>query len=375
MKKIKRLILHIGTQKAGSTSIQRSLGTSRKTLLEHNIYYPAIKPYNHIISFLPIFMDDPVNSLVFQRKLKSYEDKDLKVKAYRKSWLKEFKTCNKENFVISAEHFTIPSFKVDFVARLKEFVEEYFEQATLIAYVRHYDKLIPSHVQQIIKNGLDEKSIKEILDDALNCPPILSYQKSLEKWIKVFGRENLVVRPFDPQAFYRGSLLADFFHACDLPAEDILIPEIRSNESMGKNAIAFLQAYNKAYPVFINGSINLERGLAWQRIPVELYNDLPDEKFKFEIIYSPKQAHRLNQEIDFVNQFFTDGYQFPHVSSGTGEMVFPTSDDIPVEFFVELINNYNKRIESLNRQNDANLEKKTFHRQRNKKLRWKNRGE
>jgi len=183
----------------------------------------------------------------------------------------------------------------------------------------------------------------------LDCPPHMSYHQILDKWINIFGRDRIVVQPFDPQVFYKGSLLADFFHACDLPADEISIPEIRSNESIGKHAVAFLQEYNIAYPVFKNGAVNRKRGLVRQGIPVNIFNDLKDEKFKLEIVYTAEQAQKFNQEIDFVNQFFKDGYQFQHVSPGKGEVGVPSADEIPVEFFVELINNYNKRIENLQR--------------------------
>jgi len=38
-----------------------------------------------------------------------------------------------------------------------------------------------------------------------------------------------------------------------------------------------------------------------------------------------------------------------------GNTKVPSADDIPVEFFVELINNYNKRMETLLKQNSSLL--------------------
>jgi len=373
MKKTKRLILHIGTIKTGSTSIQNSLGNSREVLLTHNIYYPKNRPYNHIFRFVPIFLEDPEVSFVFKKELLENENKQLKIEKYRKMWVKEFHACKQDNFIISAEDLTLPFFSEKAIRNLKEFIEKFFDAITIIVYFRHFDTWIPSQAQQGVKMG-KTKYIDRAIDKYLNDSHIFSYKNILNNWIKAFGMKNMVVRPFDPKVFYKGSLLDDFFHSCNLSVDDGSIPEFRSNESLGKYAIAFLQKYNQVYPRLVDGKFNLNRGTKRERIPVDLYNDLPDEKFKLEMIYSPKQARRLNQEIDYVNQFFTDGYQFPHVSSGTGEMVFPTSDDIPIEFFVELINNYNKRIESLKQRNAAFLDKNTFLRKRNKKLRQKKGG-
>lgn len=345
MERKKRLIIHIGTIKAGSTSIQQSLGRGRDTLLEHDIYFPSINPYNHAFSFAPIFMDDPTESFVFKKELLVHEDKRTKTKNYRKAWLNEFKASEQGHFIISGEGFSQPFFREDDVKRLKEFVKHFFDAFTIIIYVRHYDSWILSQTQQMIKNGLGERSTREITSSLLNCPSEVSYQHSLNKWINVFDRENIVVRPFDPKVFYKGSLLADFFHSVGLPADDLQIPEFRTNESIGKYAVTFLQKYNQAYPLFVNNSINKDRGLARQYFPVHLLKNIPDEKFKAELNYSAEQAERFNEEIDFVNQFFIDGYQFQRVSPGSHEMNFPSAEDIPIDFFVELANNYNKRLE------------------------------
>jgi len=347
MKQNKRLIIHIGTIKAGSTSIQKSLGRGRDTLLEHDIYFPSIKPYNHTFSFAPIFMDDPTKIYEFQKELLVHEDKSVKVENYRKAWLNEFKACKQRHFIISGEGFSQPPFREDEVKRLKEFVEHFFGSFTIIIYVRHYDSWILSETQQVIKNGLRKRSARQITGYLLKCPPKVSYRQSLNKWINVFDRENIVVRPFDPKVFYNGSLLADFFHSVGLPADDLPIPEIRTNESIGMYAVTFLQKYNQAYPVLVNNSVNKDRGLARQNFPVHLLQNLPDEKFKPELIYTAEQAERFNEEIDFANQFFMDGYQFQWVSPSTREMNFPSAEDIPIEFFVELVNNYNKQIETL----------------------------
>ena len=352
MKKIKRLILHVGTIKTGSSSIQQSFGKGRDALLSYNIHYPNIRPKNHIFNFVPIFLDNPDSSFVFRMQLKASEDKHAKVENYRKTWVKEIASCKKDNFIISAEGLTQPHFTIDAVKRLKTFVDQYFEQVIIIAYVRHFNQWIPSRIQQAIRNSDTMMDIQELVNHLLECPPSMSYKQSLQKWEKVFGRENLVVRPFDPKTFYNGSLLSDFFQAVGLPADEISIPEIRSNESIGKHGVAFLQKYNEAYPRFVDGEINKERGFARKGTTRDVFRNVVDEKFRLKLLYTPEQAQRFNEEIDYVNQFFTGGYQFHQVASVTGEIEIPDADDIPVEFFVELINNYNKKIAEIRNKNE-----------------------
>ena len=61
--KEKRLILHIGTHKTGSTSIQKTLDLNRKLLASNGFFFPAVQPSNHSVSFYPIFMNDPTENL------------------------------------------------------------------------------------------------------------------------------------------------------------------------------------------------------------------------------------------------------------------------------------------------------------------------
>ncbi len=344
-KKNKRLILHIGTIKTGSTSIQRSLGIEREALLEHNIYYPSIQPYNHVFSFPPIFVDDPAKSFGFRRTLQPNEDKYEKAQNYRQVWINEFKTCQQDHFIISAEDMALPFFNKKAVSLAKEFVQPYFEEVTVIVYVRHYDTFIASHVQEVIKNGDLGADIREVTQRFMECPPQFSYRESIVKWIEVFGQENIVVRPFDSKAFYSGSLLADFLHALDLPADEISISEIVTNVSLGKTAVSFINQFNHKYPLFTENELNPDRGFAKHIFPFYLLQNIEDEKFRLDMVYTKEQANRFNEEIDFVNQFFTDGYQFQHVSPGNREMPHPDADNIPFDFIIELINNYNKELE------------------------------
>jgi len=367
-RKNKRLILHIGMIKTGSTSIQHSLGTAREALFKHNIYYPSIQPYNHVFSFPPIFVDDPAKSFGFRRTLQPNEDKYEKAQNCRQVWINEFETCQHDHFIISAEDLALPFFNKEAVRLAKEFVQPYFEEVTVIVYVRHYDTFIASHVQEVIKNGDLGTDIREVTQRFMECPPQFSYRKSIVKWIEVFGQENIVVRPFDSKAFYNGSLLADFLHALGLPADEISIPEFVTNVSLGKTAVSFINQFNHKYPLFTENGLNPDRGLAKHIFPFHLFQNIEDEKFRFDMVYTPEQAERFNEEIDFANQFFTDGYQFQRVSPGTGEMKTPDADDIPVDFIIELVNNYNKRFEFFHDRIDTLQEQNEVFREQNKTL-------
>ena len=358
MKK-KKIILHMGTMKTGSSSIQETLGKNREELLKHNIYYPEIKPYNHLSTFIPIFLDNPVNYFpLYKQGINTSIDANKKCEELQKMWVDEFLKCKCDNFIISAEQLSLPLFNKNAILRLKNELEKYFEEIIVIVYIRHYETLIDSKLQQNIKRGFTNMGFEELANMLLNNPKSgISYSNNIKEWMNIFSKKNILVRPFDKKNFINGSLLDDFFYAVGLDFNNMKIKEIRTNESIGSNAVAFLERYNRKYPVLKNRKINNERGLAASGTPTSLYCSVNDEKIKFNINYTEEQAKKLNEEINYINQFFEDGYEFQHVEAGDGKTEYPSADDIPIEFFLELINNYNKHVERLLMRNE-NLRRK-----------------
>jgi hypothetical protein len=345
--KNKKVIVHIGTRKTGTSSIQKTLGENRVELIKHNIYYPSLKPFNHISIFTPIFLDAPEKyGALIKRGVTSNREALKACARLQSKWINEFNKCECDNFIISAESLTSPVFALNAVRRLKEFLEEYFEEIVIVVYFRHYNSFINSQVQQVIKNGHGSKSIGTILNQYLDNPNSeIFYSNNIKNWVEVFGYDHLIIKPFDIESFRSNSLVEDFLYAAGLNTDGIDIQEYKINESLGKNSIAFLERLNQKYPALKNNMLNPERGLNPRFIPVKPFQDCPDEKFALNLNYTEEQAKNLNKEIDYVNQFFDDEFKFKYLESDSKENVYPSADDIPVAFFVELINNYNKRLE------------------------------
>jgi len=346
---MKRVILHIGTGKTGTSSIQDTLGANKKLLLRHDIYYPQNIANNHIFTFPPIFLDNPAEAIPLKKLgIKEKKEVDKKCNELKKTWIDEFDNCNSSNFILSAEDLSLSSFNKNAIERMKQFLLEYFDSITVIAYVRHFNGLISSQIQQMMKNGHPSLSFEQSIDHFIgNDKSDIFYTNNLKNWLEAFPKEDIIIRPFDQAVFKKNSLVYDFLFALDLQMPAMRITEVLSNEALGKSTIAFLEKYNQEYPVFINGKRNRKRGLSLKSIPVLLFARCSDEKFNVEIHYTQEQAKKLNYEIDFVNQLFEDGYSFAQVQSDSIVTSFPSPDDIPISFFVELINNYNKRLENL----------------------------
>lgn len=341
--KIKKLIIHIGTHKTGTTSIQETLGNSQDILKKHGIFYPPEPPFNHY-AFSAVFLNNPMNSFYARAGgFQSIEELQTDLNALKVHWAKLFQYSQEEIFVISAENFD--AYEDGEVVKLKRFVNVYFDDIKIIVYMRHPITGIISRWEENIKHLNSQPSSEEILK---NVKKRYSFT-FLESWLKYFGKENVIVRPFDNKALKNGDLIEDFFHSVNIP--DININELnicRSNESLGKNVVLFLLEYNKKYPIFKDKKPNGKRYLTnIDYIFQQICSGLKKEKLWFNVKFSEEEADKLNKEINYVNQFLPSGYQFEPVKPSNEKTSLPDYSEIPSDFFVELVNGYSQYINQL----------------------------
>jgi len=344
----RRIILHIGTVKTGTTSIQKTLYRSRKQLPDYGLYFPGLgDTFHHNFTFTALFIEDPRILPGFIKKgIVTDPDTAERLRYLKKKLINEIERSGSNDFIVSAENLSLPLFTEDAVENAAKFISNYFDKVTIIIYIRHYNDFLKSEIQQRIKNGHSDMCTEAILNNLMNNPNSgAMYDKAVGKWIRTFCRENVIVRPFDRAAFKNGELIDDFFSHLGFKPESIPINRVLSNESIGKNAVAFLEQYNQKYPMFIDKKANTKRGRSKSYFPVNLLPE--DEKFDLDIKFTKEQADTLNNQIDYINSLFADDHQFEHVTYGEGPNIFPTVDEVPSAFYIELINNYSKRAESI----------------------------
>ena len=119
--------------------------------------------------------------------------------------------------------------------------------------------------------------------------PLTKYREKLERYIRVFGRENIGIRTFDPARFVGGDLISDFLVAVgEAPQLAQSLDVVRANRSMSHEAMMILSETNGAIPVYIEGRANRARAFDFNNylesiegekfaIDPNLYRDQEDE--------------------------------------------------------------------------------------------------
>ena len=83
-----------------------------------------------------------------------------------------------------------------------------FASIKIIAYLRRQDQFIQSYYIQYFKSGKVSEKLQD--HEYLNNDFWLDYYGRIAEWAAVFGRENIIVRPFEKKQLYETNLFADF---------------------------------------------------------------------------------------------------------------------------------------------------------------------
>ena len=217
---INELIIHLGDNKTGSTSIQRVLANRLWSLPEGDIAYPTTGNHNGMAMTLSTKRLFDQRAPRFARVRKAFEESDA------------------EYGIVSAEHF-------QFVDPLvfKEAIDTYWpafrDRIRLIAYARPHAGKFLSAFSERVKLGMTAPSLEELFE-VTTKETAFDYTPRFEKWREVFG-DRFTLRPFIRDQLYQGDAVTDFLKTA-LRREDFEVTgPLQSNPSLTLSQLSLLR--------------------------------------------------------------------------------------------------------------------------------------
>ena len=251
------LYLHIGTEKTGSTALQTVSGKNRDTLMKHGILYPRTPgEINHVK--LTLYAEGGPKTLNLRRLAGLVRDD-----AYRKfkthfadELRSEILASQCTRIYLSNEHLSSRLINAQQVDRFAKFVRPLADIVKIVVYLRPQPELYLSSYSTAIKAG--RKYALEPPRQSQNQR--YNYATKLFLWGDAFGDENVNVRIYDRNTLVGGDLVKDFFSIMGYePGSDINIPTTL-NARLDHAALQFLMEFNKHIPLFLEESVNPDRG-------------------------------------------------------------------------------------------------------------------
>jgi len=240
-----RAVIHIGTEKTGSSSLQSYLSKTSDELARRGIHCCTSAGAGNNRALVAAFMgagesDD-------YTRLHGLDDPGAR-KAWRErfieSFLAEVAACSGHTFVISSEHFHSRLVDGDSIVSLAAFLRPLFDDIQLRVYLRRQDELALSFYSQKLRAGFVPPSIMPLANLKRPRQPYFDFEDLLSRWATAFGAEALHPALYDRKRLQGGDVVCDFCDFAGLPLIDVALPE-PVNTSLSAPAQAALLRFNE----------------------------------------------------------------------------------------------------------------------------------
>ena len=235
-----RMLLHIGTSKAGSTALQDSLLLSRDVLLKHGVLYPTnadgIKFNNHRLLLQPLLKFSTLPTHV-RRHVDGPEQLAAVYADFVASVREQIRRSAPACLIFSSENL-FRSYPADRQTRFRSELDGFgVGSVDVVVYIRRPSARYLSSLQQ----GLKTRS-------TLKVPGMPEYSRPLASYADIFGQESLHPRLMDRSKLSGGSITIDFaenFLAEHGVAPEDLVPPQRTNDSVSAASMVLLDRFRQ----------------------------------------------------------------------------------------------------------------------------------
>ncbi len=193
----RRIILHIGPPKTGTSSLQEMLFAAQEALMEQGVAYPTLGRHSRM------------PRAAGHHGIPAVAQANAALPAPLLEWIDGLPAGH--TVVLSSEDFTSldPAKVSHLAAQLTGFEVE------VIYYARRWDRLLPSVWQELVKHG-SGRSYPVYLHQQTASPrasAYLNYAQILDRWSEAFGMKAIRLFSFDNAVAESGDVVSHFCEA------------------------------------------------------------------------------------------------------------------------------------------------------------------
>ncbi|UMG93053.1 hypothetical protein [Nocardioides sp. TF02-7] len=234
------VVLHIGTAKTGTSTLQRFLSRNRTRLAADGLLYPR-SPGRTRHADLGMFIrsDEEVELTLAWHRSGRTSVPDFR-RRFRRRLFREIDEWSPSRVVFSDEGlYGAPKPAVE---RLRRFTERFGGSRSVVVYLRRQDDHLVSRYQQEVKVGETRRLTDWVVVD---WSDFYDYRRRLERFRRILEPTSFVVRRFERDRFLGGDLVEDFMDAAAVTTPLAELERTPSrNESMSAEAVELLRLLN-----------------------------------------------------------------------------------------------------------------------------------
>ncbi|WP_339109287.1 hypothetical protein [Thioclava sp. GXIMD4216] len=307
-----KCILHIGTEKTGTTLLQDWLYSNQEVLRKERIYLSEMLGKSNNRK-LPACFSTQFDDFAKQHGYSTYEQKAVFFEGFLDAFADEIKNAklNSDLFIITSEHFHSRTTLREEIQELKDFLSLHFSEIKVVCYFRNQFDTLVSLYSTALK-GEDTLTLDEYLN--VRATPELYYANYLQvadNWSEVFGRDACEFRIYDRARFLDGDLRKDFI---SLVADNSLIASMDFSVSSANESLSYLQAVafrriNEMYPFWTDTPVKINKDNTRKKAEILALDSLKQGKLGSHRRAEVEQSFRSSNE-EFFEKYFGSGNQF-----------------------------------------------------------------
>ncbi len=235
---VDEVVLHLGTGKTGTTSIQHYMRRNRQLLSERGVLYPRTPGSGRHTKFGLSFRSvEEFDTMPAWHQMRAQSPERFRRRFHRKL-LDEIRAAAAPRVLFSDEAlYGLPD---PALRRLREFTDGLGGTTRLVVYLRRQDDHAISLYQQQVKVGETRRLVSWLRN---NRDFTYDYGRRLEQLERGLEPTSFVVRRFERGAFRSGRLEADFLDAAGIDGAGFESVESK-NETLDAATVEFLRLYN-----------------------------------------------------------------------------------------------------------------------------------
>ena len=257
-----KCILHIGTEKTGTSSIQHYLSNNRDVNEEQGVLYLKLSGTGSQVEFIAAVAD--IGDLGDMSDIFSINEKssqknfkfNLQKYIYQQLFVNS-RDSNISTLIISSEHFHSRLTRLDAIQRLKDFLDPFIEQYSVVMYVRRQVEMATSYYSTRLKSGQFDIPILPNLNkqhESLNY--YFNFNAIYDNWSSIFGADSMLVSIYHRDNLYKKNVVTDFCQLINIKYYDVP-KSINVNTSINAIGLAHINFINyylfymkKYFPTF-----------------------------------------------------------------------------------------------------------------------------
>lgn len=252
----RRVDLHIGLEKTGTTTVQHTLAASGEVLAQHGVLYPTTLGLGHVnhTSLAIVGRDDDV---VDDLRIRAGCRTPAEVVAFRDetraALAAEVAAHPGARVVLSNEHCSSRLQTTAEVERLVTWlVDALAADVHVHVYLRRQDRLVESRHSTAVRAGVASRLSFTAGDELVHW---MQYDRLLDLWAGVVGADHVHPRRFERARLVGGDVVADLAAALDLPLER-LVRRAETNRALDASTQHLAERLTERVPRFVDGAVN-----------------------------------------------------------------------------------------------------------------------